>query len=78
MQPFWEWLGDIVPATWGVEGFIRINNNGSPLALQERPYHWLWGLTFAYFITSYLITRYKNREVPAVSDRLAIKTKREN
>lgn len=59
-----EWLGDIVPATWGLEGFIRINNNGSPLSLQEHPYHWLWGLALAYFITAYLITRYKNRSVP--------------
>lgn len=61
MQPFWQWLGDIVPATWGIEGFIRINNNGAPLALEARPYHWLWGLSVAYLVTAYLVTRYKTR-----------------
>lgn len=61
MQPLWQWLGDIVPATWGVEGFIRINNNGAPLALESTPYHWLWWLSAAYFITAYLVTRYKTR-----------------
>ena len=24
MQPLWKMLGDIIPATWGIEGFIRI------------------------------------------------------
>lgn len=61
MQPLWKWLGDIVPATWGVEGFIRINNNGAPLALESAPYHWLWLLSAAYFITAYMVTRYKTR-----------------
>ena len=61
MQPFWQWLSDIVPATWGIEGFIRINNNGAPLALESKPYHWLWWLSAAYFITAYLVTRYKTR-----------------
>ncbi len=61
MQPLWKWLGDIIPATWGVEGFIRINNNGAPLALESTPYHWLWWLCIAYFVTAYLVTRHKTR-----------------
>ena len=24
MSKFWLWLADLVPATWGVEGFVRI------------------------------------------------------
>jgi ABC-2 type transport system permease protein len=61
MQPLWKMLGDIIPATWGIEGFIRINNNGAPLALESTPYQWLWWLSAAYFITAYLVTRYKTR-----------------
>lgn len=61
MQPLWKLLGDIVPATWGVEGFIRINNNGAPMALTADSYHWLWYLSAAYFVTAYLVTRYKTR-----------------
>lgn len=57
MAPFWKWMGDIVPATWGMEGFININNNGASLAEEAHAYHWLWGLTAAYFIIAYLITR---------------------
>ena len=57
MAPFWKWMGDIVPATWGMEGFININNNGASLAEESHAYHWLWGLTAAYFVISYLITR---------------------
>lgn len=61
MQPLWKMLGDIIPATWGIEGFIRINNNGAPLSLESTPYRWLWWLSAAYFITAYLVTRYKTR-----------------
>jgi len=61
MQPFWHWMGDIVPATWGLEDFIRINNNGATLAQVARPYHWMWYLTAAYFVTAYLVTRLKAR-----------------
>lgn len=61
MPVFWQWVGDIVPATWGVEGFIRINNNGGTLAQQSTPYLWLWGLTAFYSITAYLVARLRNR-----------------
>jgi ABC-2 type transport system permease protein len=58
MPRFWLWLGDIVPATWGVEGFIRINSNGATLAESARPYEWMWILTVFYFVTSWLICWY--------------------
>ena len=44
---FWRALGDIIPATWGIEGFVRINNNAATIADNTRPYLWLWGLTTA-------------------------------
>lgn len=61
MPVFWQWIGDIVPATWGVEGFIRINNNGATLAQQTTPYLWLWGLTAFYYITAWLIARLRSK-----------------
>lgn len=57
MQPVWQLLGDIVPATWGVEGFVRINNNGASLSQASQAYCWLWGLTAAYFVISYFVER---------------------
>lgn len=49
MSPFWKLVGDMIPATWGVEGFIRINSNGATIGEQRTPYMMLWGLTILYF-----------------------------
>lgn len=57
MNGFWHSVADIVPATWGVEGFVRINSNAGSLAQQSMPYLWLWGLTAAYFITAVVLRR---------------------
>ena len=64
MSEVFRWLGNLVPATWGMEGFIRMNSNGSPLYLQSTPYLWLWGLTVVYFITAVLATRADMRTRP--------------
>ncbi|MCM1033025.1 MAG: ABC transporter permease [Odoribacter sp.] len=50
MNGFFTWLGNMVPATWGVEGFIRINSNGATLAETSYPYMWLWILVGVYFL----------------------------
>lgn len=57
MNRFWQLVGDMVPATWGVEGFIRINSNGATLAEQREPYLMMWGLVVIYFITAWVICR---------------------
>lgn len=57
MPPFWKILSDLIPATWGVEGFVRINSNGASLAESSRPYLWLWALTGGYFILTWLVKR---------------------
>ena len=59
MNTLWTLLGDLIPATWGVEGFIRINNNGGTLAQQSTPYTWLWLLTALYGVTAWLEARYR-------------------
>lgn len=58
MNGFWQIIGDCIPATWGVEGFIRMNSNGALLAEEVHPYTMLWVLTGIYFITACLITRF--------------------
>lgn len=66
MMPLWRALGDIIPATWGIEGFVRINNNAATIADNTRPYLWLWGLTVLYMCTAIaaqmLIERRENRK----------------
>lgn len=58
MNGFWQLVGDFIPAVWGVEGFIRMNSNGSTLAEQSHPYCMLWLLVLFYYITAWLIERY--------------------
>lgn len=58
MNSFWSLLSDCIPATWGVEGFVRINSNGSTLAQEGHCYMMLWILAAVYFICAYLVTRY--------------------
>lgn len=58
MNSFWTIVGNAIPATWGVEGFIRMNSNGSPLWEQAHPYTMLWLLAAIYMVTAYLVTRF--------------------
>lgn len=51
----WRELGDIIPATWGVEGFVNINSNGATLSHAQIPYTMLWRLTAIYFLLACLL-----------------------
>ncbi len=61
MDPFWTWLGNLVPATWGVEGFIRINSNAATLAETSHPFHMLWILAAGYFLVAWGVQSYVER-----------------
>lgn len=58
MSPFWQGVGDIIPATWGVEGFIRMNANGASLAQAGTEYRNLWILAGVYFVMAYALQRW--------------------
>ena len=62
-------ISDLVPATWGVEGFIRINGNAATLPEISRYYWSLWALTGLYFVTALILRIYmshtRRSEVPA-------------
>lgn len=49
---FWLLVSDMIPATWGVEGFIRMTSDGASLADVGDYYLMLWVLTGVYFITA--------------------------
>ena len=53
MNEFWTWFSNLVPATWGVEGFIRINSNAATLAESARPFIAMWILTGVYFLCAW-------------------------
>ena len=61
MSAPWVLCGDFVPGVWGIEGFIRINNNGASLAEVSTPYYWLWGLAALYFVAAVAATAWLRR-----------------
>ena len=66
---FWMAVSDLVPATWGVEGFIRINSNAATIADVSRYYWALWALAGFYFLTALAINiaiRPRKSSIPAV------------
>lgn len=58
MPPVWKFLSDLIPATWGVEGFIRMNTNGASLSQVAPEYYRLWILSAIYFTIAYCIQRW--------------------
>lgn len=58
MSPIWKMLSDIIPATWGVEGFIKMNGNSSTLAQVSPDYQTLWIMCIVYFILAYFVYRF--------------------
>lgn len=58
MPRFWQWVGDLIPATWGVEGFIRMNTNGATIWQVRHCYYSLWILAAVYWIAGYCIQRW--------------------
>ena len=58
---FWRVVAALVPATWGVEGFVHINSNDATLHEVALPYLAMLGLSLVYFITAVLATRRSSR-----------------
>ncbi len=58
MSPVWKLMSDLVPATWGVQGFIKMNSNGSTLAQVRPEYVNLWILSGVYLVVGYCIRRW--------------------
>lgn len=68
MHGFWRFLSDAVPATWGVEGFIKMNANGSTLAQVHDEYIHLWILAAVWLALGYVAQRWIQR--PAIHRRM--------
>lgn len=54
---FWKALSYAFPSTLGINGFLKINNLGAPLASVGREWFILWGQAIAYFFTTCLVYR---------------------
>lgn len=78
MSPLWYWLGNLVPATWGVEGFIRMNSNGASLSQVSNDYIALWILAGAYTVVAYCVQRWIVRPSEINRDRMYKKVRAES
>lgn len=58
MNQVWTWVGNCVPAVWGVEGFIRINSNAASLAESAEPFKAMWILSAIYMLAAIWVTKY--------------------
>lgn len=58
MSGFWHFLSDLVPGTFGIEGFIRMNTNGASLSQVRPDYMALWIQTAGYLALAFFIQRF--------------------
>lgn len=52
---FWKTLSYLFPSTFGINGFLKINNAGAVLADVRPEWHWLWGQAAVYFLTTCMV-----------------------
>ena len=71
MLPFWKALSSICPATWGVEGFIKMNGNGATLGDVGHDYIALWICAVGWWALAWVIQRFGVR--PAIFHDLALR-----
>lgn len=57
MKEPWGFISRMLPSTWGVEGFIRMNGDGATLHEVWPEYRMLWILTLGYGVLAYLLQR---------------------
>lgn len=54
---FWQAVSWLFPSTFGINGFLKINNMGAPLAEVSREWHLLWAQAAAYFFLACAVYR---------------------
>lgn len=58
MSDLWVWIGNCIPAVWGVEGFIRINSNSATLPEVGTAFTAMWILALVYMLLAQWVTKY--------------------
>lgn len=65
MSPFWSRISDLVPATWGLNGFILMNSNGASLSDVSWIWDKLWILALFYGLIAWAVQRFIVRPATA-------------
>ena len=61
MSRLWRVVGDCVPGTWMVNGYVLMQTNGATLYQVQHPYWMLWIHVPVMYILAYVVERYINR-----------------
>ena len=59
IPPFWKYFSYVFPSTFGINGFVRINNMGGTLSEVAFEYKALWLQAGFYFLTTCLVYRWQ-------------------
>lgn len=59
IPPFWKYFSWLFPSTFGINGFVRINNMGATLNEVGFEYKALWLQAIIYFFTTCIVYRYQ-------------------
>ena len=73
MPSVWKFLSGLCPATWGVEGFVKMNSNGAGLWQVKEEYEMLWILAAGWWVAAWCIQRWV--VLPAAGQRSSRKSK---
>lgn len=59
IPPFWKYVSYIFPSTFGINGFVKINNMGATLSEVAFEYKALWIQAGVYFLTTCWVYRWQ-------------------
>lgn len=65
---YWVWFGKLFPSSFGIDGFVKINNTGATLS-EVLPEFWgLWILAAFYFVMACLLYKIEYRKLKYKKD----------
>lgn len=65
---YWVWFGKLFPSSFGIDGFVKINNTGATLS-EVMPEFWgLWVLAVIYFVMACLLYKLEYRKLKIRED----------
>ena len=58
VPPFWKYMSYLIPSTFGINGFVKLNSEGARLFQVAFEYRALWLQAIFYFFTACVVTHY--------------------
>lgn len=73
MPDFFKLIAQFIPSTFCVKGFVHMNTMGATIHDVEGYYFSLWGLTLLYFISAFIVYRYRIMKEKGPEGRMHVK-----